>query len=640
MRRRGFPATMLACGAMRRRDVGVSVATAMLLAALFAGDSVWTALAVLLVAGGWSSLALSGRAPLPGGGYVVLGLLLSLAVWSGASIVWSVAPDRSWAELDRTLVFVAFLAAGLVLGASGAGACRRAAAALVVALGAAVVWALAGKAIPGLFADGGRAARLRDPIGYWNALALAGDMLLVLALALAASARSAAVRAGGVVLGYAAVIAILLAASRAGVAAAVLGLVLWLWLRRDRVEAALLALLALVPGVLVAGWAFTRPALVDDGAARADRVSDGVWFGLLVLAGAAVVALGARELSRRPLSPELRGRVARVLGGLALAAVVVGVVGVIAGAGRIADEFRGEEVRNDPSRFASLSSNNRLAWWREAREIFEAKPLGGAGANTFEVARKRYRESASAVTQPHSVPLQFLAGTGLVGLALFLALLGVGAATAAGAARRLQGVERDAAAALSVALALWLVHALVDYDWDFVEVTGPALFALGVLASAGKAPREGRFPLAAAGAAALALAAAAAVATPWLAEREVRDVSAALDRGDVEEAAQAADRARSLDPLSLEPVFAQALVEERRGRETAAHAAFEEAARLQPENPEAWLALGLYEFDRGDRCSAYVHLNEAYTLDPAGKQWEPGGELDQARDWVNTPGNC
>ena len=619
--------------------MAVSVATALLLAALFAGDSVWTTLVVLLVAGGWGALALAGRAPLPGGGYAVLGILLAIVVWSGASIAWSVAPDRSWAEVDRTLVFAAFLVIGLLFAATGEGACRRAAGALVVALGAAVVWALAGKAIPALFPDGGRAARLRDPIGYWNALALAADMLLVLALGVAASARSVAVRAGCVVLGYAAVIAVLLAASRAGVAAAVLGLALWLWLRRDRVEAALLALVAVVPGVLVAAWAFTRPALVDDGASRADRVSDGAWFGLLVLAAGALVAFAVRELARRPLTRERRRTLARLLRGAAVGAAVVGLVGITLGAGRIADEFRGEEVRNDPSRFASLSSNNRSAWWREAREIFEAKPIAGAGANTFEVARKRYRESASAVTQPHSVPLQFLAGTGLVGLALFLALVGAGAVAAVGAVRRFDGPERDAAAALSVALALWLGHALVDYDWDFVAVTGPALFGLGVLAAAGKPPRRGRFPLAAAGVAAVALAAAASVATPWLAEREVRSVSAALDRGDAAGAERAADRARSLDPLSLQPIFAQALVAEVRGRDTAAHAAYEEATRLQPENPEAWLALGLYEFDRGQRCAAYVHLNQAYTLDPAGKQWEPGGPLDQSRDWVNA-GNC
>ncbi len=93
---------------MRRPGVAVSVAAALLLGAVFAGDSVWTALAALLVAGGWGALALAGRAPLPAGGGVLMGLLLATAAWSGLSIAWSVAPDLSWAELDRTLVYGRF----------------------------------------------------------------------------------------------------------------------------------------------------------------------------------------------------------------------------------------------------------------------------------------------------------------------------------------------------------------------------------------------------------------------------------------------------------------------------------------------------------------------------------------------------
>ena len=618
--------------------MALTVSAALLLGAVFAGDSVWTALAALLVAGVWGVLALSGSVPVPGGALVLGGLMLATAAWSGLSIAWSVAPDLSWAELNRTLVYTAFLAVGLLLGARP-GSGRLAAAALTVAFGAGVVWALAGKAIPAVFPDGGRAARLRDPIGYWNALALAADALLVLALSFAASARTVAVRAGGAALGYAAIVAVLLAASRAGVAAAVLGIVLWLWLRRDRVEAALLVLVATVPAAAVAGWAFTRPALVEDGGVHSARVADGAWFGLLLLGGGALVAFAARELGRRPLQPASRQRVALLLRGLAIGVALVTVAVLAANAGRVADEFRGEEVANDPGRFASLSSNNRLAWWGEARNVFEADPLTGAGANTFEVARKRYREIASSVTQPHSVPLQFLAGTGLVGLALLLGLVAAAAAAAVKAMRRLRGSERDAAAALAVALALWLVHALVDYPWDFVAVTGPALFATGALAAAGRPERRIRSPFAAVSVAAVTLAACASVLTPWLAQQSVRDVNPALERGDLDAARDAAERARSLDPLSLAPLFARARVEEDADDEAAALAAYRRATATQPDNPLPWYELGLYEFSLGDRCSAYVTLNRAYTLDPAGLQWRPGGELDQARAWVNA-GNC
>jgi tetratricopeptide (TPR) repeat protein len=303
------------------------------------------------------------------------------------------------------------------------------------------------------------------------------------------------------------------------------------------------------------------------------------------------------------------------------------------------DEFAGEEVANDPARFTSLSSNNRSAWWGEAWDVFRADPVAGAGANTFEVARKRYRELASSVTQPHSVPLQFLAGTGLVGLLLLAGLVAAVAAAAVGAVRGSGGDERSASAALAVALALWLLHALVDYPWDFVAVTAPALFAAGALAATGRELVFLKHKLLAAGTAAAALAAIVSVATPWLAERSLRDVNPAIERRDLAAAKDAADRAASLDPLSLAPLFARARVAAAGGDAEAERAAHVEAVRLQPGNPEAWLALGLLEYDRGDWCSAYRDLNEAYTLDPAGLQWARGGPFDETKEWVNA-GNC
>ena len=310
---------------------------------------------------------------------------------------------------------------------------------------------------------------------------------------------------------------------------------------------------------------------------------------------------------------------ARLLRGFAFAVAFVTVVGLVANAGRIADEFRGEEVRNDPGRFASLSSNNRLAWWGEARDIFEADPLVGAGANTFEVARKRYRELASSVTQPHSVPLQFLAGTGVVGLALLLGLVAAAAAAAVGAVRRLEGTERDAAAALAVALALWLVHALVDYDWDFVAVTGPAFFAAGALAAAGRPARRGTFPFAAAAAGALALASlrsqsslpgsrSRACATSTRRSSGATSTRRATPPSGHGRSTRSRSRRCSPAPASRRTPAT------RRPRSPPTGA----PRRLQPENPVAWYELGLYEFHLGDRCSAYVHLNRAYTLDPAG----------------------
>ena len=96
-------------------------------------------------------------------------------------------------------------------------------------------------------------------------------------------------RVVGALLAYVAMLALLLTLSRAGLVAGVVVVLLWLLLSRERVEGGLLLAAAGVPAALVAGWAFTRPALVEEGAAKADRVSDGRVFGVLTLVGAALV---------------------------------------------------------------------------------------------------------------------------------------------------------------------------------------------------------------------------------------------------------------------------------------------------------------------------------------------------------------
>ena len=131
----------------------------------------------------------------------------------------------------------------------------------------------------------------------------------------------------------------------------------------------------------------------------------------------------------------------------------------------------------------------------------------------------------------------------------------------------------------------------------------------------------------------VALVALVSFASPRAAESSVRASTRALDDSDFDTARDRAERARLLNPLSVEPIWALARVDERQGRDDDAEKRYVQAVELQPENPETWYALGLYEFQvRGNMCAAYEFLNNAYTLDPAGSQWVEGGELDIARD--------
>ena len=625
---------------------------ATLLGATFAGDGsgvggilpvggsavVLLAAALLVIGLGRASAPRLGRS-----GVVLLVVTVGLVAWIGVTVAWSIVPDRSWDAFDRSVAYVAFLGLGMVLaGTAGRHAARLGAAMLATMVGATLVWALVAKAIPALDPDGDRVARLREPVGYWNALALLADVALVLGLWLgAAHGHRRGVRIAGGLLVYVATLALLLTLSRAGIVVGIGVLVLWFALASRRVEAGLLLAVSAGPAALLGAWAFTRPALTEDVASRPDRVADGAVFGVLALVGAGVVAALVAVGSYRAATDDQRRRVGRVLGAVgAVCVLVVVAAAAVSTADAVSSGRSCGEVVNDPSRLGSLDPNNRLCWWREAWDVFAANRPEGAGAGTFEIARKRYRADARNVLQPHSLPLQMLSDGGVLGLGLFLALVAAATAVCVGALRRLEGPERAAASALVVVPAAYLGHALVDYDWDFLAVTAPAMVALGVLAVAGREPRPQRTrPFLAVGAVLLAAAVLVSFSFPRLADRMERGSTVALVDGDFERAHDRALWARFFDPLSVDPILALARVAERRGFRATAERRYIQAVELQPENPETWYALGLYEFQvLRNLCAAYRFLNNAYTLDPAGNQWVRGGPLDEARAAVNAGG--
>src|SRR5205085_1983100 len=83
-------------------------------------------------------------------GWSGLGLLLAFAVYCGLSLAWSIAPDGTWAELNRALAYLLVTAIAFVVGSSAPRALERSALALVVIGTAVALYALAGKAIPGV----------------------------------------------------------------------------------------------------------------------------------------------------------------------------------------------------------------------------------------------------------------------------------------------------------------------------------------------------------------------------------------------------------------------------------------------------------------------------------------------------------
>ncbi len=130
---------------------------------------------------------------------------------------------------------------------------------------------------------------------------------------------------------------------------------------------------------------------------------------------------------------------------------------------------------------------------------------------------------------------------------------------------------------------------------------------------------------------AAALVVAFALAASWSAWQPVRAVhagDAAFDRLDAGAPAAAASIARieaKRNPLSVDPLFDLAAIEQARGRTAQAQIALERAVRLQPANAETWSRLGdlrLVALD--DPRGALKAYKAAYYLDPHDPQTGSG----------------
>ncbi len=543
-----------------------------------------------------------------------LGCLAALAVWCGLSVLWSSEPSNSWDFTNRMLVYVAFAAVGVACGRVVPQAARIADAAsalLALVLG----WALLAKVVPGLYADYERVARLRSPVGYWNALAMLAVVAVPLALRLAsARTRSLEVRAAGVLLLYGAGLAVLLTYSRAGVVLAGAAAAAWIATERSRVDAAVALALGALPAAGVFLYALSLPGITDDGVTRSARAHDGWRFALVTIGVGVVVALTAAALARvaarRPLTAELEVRIDRVIL-LALAVLVVaGVVVVAVFARRVWRDFQeAVQVTQGPSHLRKLGSSNRWTWWQEAWHAFARHPGGGTGAGTFDLTNKLSRTNPFNVAlEPHNVPLQFLSETGIVGLLLFV---GAAASATVGIVRARLRTHDAAITALGIGLGAWLVHLLVDIDWSFLAVAGPLLFLTGALLGTESPVVEAARPrlVPALGAATLALVGAYSLAVPWLAERELdRSARAASATGVLDHAR----RAHSLNPLSVDALLEWAAVEPNPGKQ---RELYREALGLEPQNPTTWYELGRYEYERGNLGGAYLALDRSWGLD-------------------------
>jgi len=605
------------------------------------------------------------KAPLYGGGPLLA--FAALAGLTALSVLWSLAPSDSWIEANRTFAYVALFAAGIALVRL---APQRWPAVLVgVGLGCLLVcgWALLTKVFPASLAGEETYARLREPFAYWNSVGLMAALGVPPMLWLAArrsghaAANALAWPAIGLLL-----VCMMLAYSRGALVALALGVGAWFLL----VPLRLRALVALAASVLVAGpviaWAFSQDGLTTDRAPIAARVDAGHEFGaLLLLMAAALLAAGlAVQFAAAQRPPTARQRRLAGRGALAVLALipVIALLGLATAEGGVSGQVskawtqltdpNAKTPANTPDRLTATSSV-RARYWREALDIHATEPWLGSGAGAYSTVRTRFRTDILAVRHAHGYVVQTLADLGWVGL--IVSLLGaaawlLSAARATGVRRADRALPYDAERigmlTLAVVALAFAAHSAVDWTWFVPANAGVAVLCAGWVVGRGPLRARLEHPEGPAGpeappwphasrlarlgqrvpplrALAVGTVIAIALAAAWTAFQPVRAVHAGdaafdrLDQGQPEAAADIARIATERNPLSVDPLFELAAIEEARGRTQQAEASLERAVELQPANAETWRRLGRLRLSTlNDPKGALSAFQAAYYLDP------------------------
>lgn len=587
-------------------------------------------------------------------GGTTVALFALLAALTGASIIWSIQPELSWIETNRTLAYLSTFAAAVAvvrLLPNGWDALLRG------VLGAAAIivgYSLLSRVFPGALAENELYARIGAPYGYWNAVGVTAAIGLMTALWLGARrsghppANALAYPAVGIFL-----LAIFLSYSRGALIAAALGAVLWITFVPLRLRSLTLLSVSAALTVPVIVWALSKDAFTEDLQPLSVRSDVALPFGLLLilmvlallLTGAIIGFLNAHWSP--PAAMRRRAGLATIAVGGAIPLLFLGGLAVSdRGIGGTVKE-RVEQLASEnsktpggPGRLTTASSS-RGRYWRQAGKVFADRPWGGTGAGTFGLARLRYRTDVLVARHAHGFVVQTMSDMGIPGLLVVLAL-GVAWLVAAvrtvGLGRRARtepwDPERVGLAALALCVFVFGFHSAIDFTWF---VPGPAVIAMvcagwiagrgavGAWAEGGGPLEQLHFPLPRPDPARVMFAGAvvlSAVVCAWAILQPQRSDQAAdragelIAKKDLRGAARAAEDAYDIDSLSPRALFVRSEVELAAGGRAAAQATLERAVRKYPNDAETWQRLADFQLQGGDPRAALKTLTAVQYLDP------------------------
>ncbi|WP_217921314.1 tetratricopeptide repeat protein [Miltoncostaea oceani] len=567
-------------------------------------------------------------------GWVAAGGWVAFAVWQGLSGLWSDEPAASTAAMGLTLLYAASFIL-VLLSSRGATTLRRLVELSMLVVVPVTVSALGARLVPAIFAEE-QHGRLSTPISYWNNLGLLFAFGFVVAVGIAADGtRRWPLRAAAAATIPMFPLGILFAQSRGALVALVVGAAVLVALTRGRIATSWMLAAAAATSIPLLVHANAQESLTIGRVLQEPHDAEGRRVVVVLLIGAAACALASLVVVRLgdAVAP---GRRRLVVGGaLVTTLVVVAAAALIArppdgGPTAWADRQFESFKRYDPrardsattvaDRLAVAAGSGRWQNWAVAADQFAASPVAGTGAGDYRFRWAAERDIDVNVRNAHSLYLEVLGESGLIGLLLLLTPVAA-VATGTGLALRRgppAALARDLGIAAAAGSAV-LVHLAGDWAWQMPAVVLPAVVlgaaALAAATTDASAARVLPRPVAWS-MAAVALAALLVVAGVVGGAERLDEARSQAARGDLATALESARRAQDLDPQGPAAIQLEANIRADLGQADESDAAF---ARAVGASPHDWTILADWAsalLRRGDVIAARPLVRRAIRLNP------------------------
>ncbi len=559
-------------------------------------------------------------------GWIALAALTGYGLWALTSALWADSSAQAFVEGNRTLALAALLGLMLLLvrdrrSALWAIGAFMAGAVLVELI---VLFRLLGPGAAEQFLGG----RLDQPLGYINAQATFAILALWPLLAIAEQRRSA-VAAGAGMSGVVLMSGLTLLSQSRGAALAVAG--------------SLLVVLAVAPGrmrracaLVVAGAAvaFAAQALLDITDPTTNAAVHRAATVLLAFAIAAGLIWGLAVAAERSLADASRATAKAVVAGGLVVCLAAGLGLAALNAGTVRGEVRAQYdafvtlgVAEGGEQTASrllTGAGNRYDYWRIAGRTWEQNKVLGVGAGNYDEPYFIQRSTVEDIRQPHSMLLQGLSELGILGFALVLVFLG--AALWAGVrwapAARASRTERGLLVAALGSFTAWAVHTQVDWIHLLPGITAGALIAAAVLlrppaSATSRAPRSVTARAALAGLIVLPLAVAGvSLSRQALASHHRGEAQQSLRQGDPRAAISSADSALRLDDQDLQTYYVKSAAFARLGDAKAAERVLQQAVAVEPGDFLPYALLGDLSVRRRQFAKATDYYRQSAARNP------------------------